>query len=376
MPRLPSRMRDRAESIARGQAAWDVPVARDASTVCLLRPAVAGADGVEVAGVEVFVMRRTTSMAFAAGMHVYPGGAVEVADSEVPLAGRADLHEVARRVSSDDPRALLAAAARETFEECGVLLAVTPDGLPAADDGELDADREALVAGEVAFTDVLARRGLVVDDAALVPFAHWVTPEVEDRRYDTRFFLAAVPVGQRARHVEGEADRSSWWRPADALSSYADGEMAMLPPTLAVMSMLAECPDVESALRLAARADVWPILPAPVLDATGEVRWHLVDARTREVYAIGEEPSASETDGVRLDLVEVGAMGDDRGGRRDGGEAGDGASPARESPASESPASESPEGESPGGVSDPGVHVDAVHVDGEGHAAGGVGAGV
>jgi 8-oxo-dGTP pyrophosphatase MutT (NUDIX family) len=237
-------------------------------------------------------------MAFAAGMHVYPGGAVEESDSRVPVAGRSDLDDVALRTSSADARALLVAAARETFEECGVLLAVTPDGASAVDDDDLDVDRLALVAGDLSFAEVLERRGLVVDDAALVPFAHWVTPEVEDRRYDTRFFLTAVPEGQHARHVEGEADRSTWWRPTEALSEYADGSMAMLPPTLAVMNMLAACPDVATALRLASGADVWPILPAPVIDDSGDVVWHLVNARTRAVFAIGEEPPASETDGV------------------------------------------------------------------------------
>jgi len=290
MPRLPNRMRDRAESFARGHATWDAPVPRDAATVCLLRE--------DESGVEVFVMRRTTSMAFAAGMHVYPGGAVEDSDAAVPLAGRSDLDDVALRTSSADARALLVAAARETYEECGVLLAVTPDGSPAVADDALDSDRLALVAGELSFVEVLVRRGLVVDDAALVPFAHWVTPEVEDRRYDTRFFMTAVPSGQHARHVEGEADRSTWWRPAEALSAYAEGSMAMLPPTLAVMNMLAACPDIATALRLAGRADMWPILPAPVLDESGDVVWHLINARTRAVFAIGEEPPASETDGV------------------------------------------------------------------------------
>jgi 8-oxo-dGTP pyrophosphatase MutT (NUDIX family) len=290
MPRLPSRMLERAESVARGLGTWTPPTARDAATVCLLREA--------DHGIEVFVMRRTTSMAFAAGMHVYPGGAVEESDSAVPVAGRAALVEVAARISSDDPRALIVAAARETFEECGVLLAVGTDGTPAYADDALDLEREALVAGELGFAELLARRGLVVDDAALVPFAHWVTPEVEDRRYDTRFFMTAVPEGQSARHVEGEADRSSWWRPYEALAAYADGGMAMLPPTLAVMHLLDTCPDVATALRRAAGADVWPILPAPAVGEDGAIVWRLVNERTRVALVDSDEPHASETDGV------------------------------------------------------------------------------
>ena len=283
-------MRERAESIARGETAWTPPPVRDAATVCLLR------DGAE--GLEVFLMRRTTSMAFAAGMHVYPGGAVEASDSLVPIAGRADLAVVAARTWSDDARALVAAAARETFEECGVLLAVDADGGPASVDDELEAERAALVTGDVTFVDLLVRRGLRVDDAAIVPFAHWVTPEVEDRRYDTRFFITVQPAGQEARYVAGEADRSAWWRPADALAASDEGRMAMLPPTVATLAALARQPDAASALAAAAAVDVAPILPAPYVDADGTVSWHLLHDRTRAVLRPGDEPPASETDGV------------------------------------------------------------------------------
>jgi 8-oxo-dGTP pyrophosphatase MutT (NUDIX family) len=288
--RLPQRMRERAESVARGESAWAVPAPRDAATVCVLRD---GADGLEV-----FLMRRTTSMAFAAGMHVYPGGAVEVSDSLVPLAGRADLDVVAARTFSDDPGAMLVAAARETFEECGVLIAVDADGMPADVDDALEAERAALDAGEVTFASILERRGLTVDDAAIVPFAHWVTPEVEDRRYDTRFFMTAQPAGQQAVYIAGESDRSAWWRPGDALAASGDGRMAMLPPTAATLAFLASYADAATALAAAATIDVAPILPAPYLEADGSVSWHLLHDRTREVLRLGAEPTASETDGV------------------------------------------------------------------------------
>ena len=288
--RLPQRMRERAESVARGETAWTVPVPRDAATVCVLRD---GADGLEV-----FLMRRTSSMAFAAGMHVYPGGAVEASDSHVPIAGRADLGVVAARTFSDDPRAMLVAAARETFEECGVLLAVDATGTTAAVDADLEAERAALDAGGVTFASILERRGLVVDDAAIVPFAHWVTPEVEDRRYDTRFFMTAQPAGQQAAYIAGESDRSAWWRPADALAASADGRMAMLPPTVATLALLTSYADAASALAAAAAVEIAPILPAPYLEADGSVSWHLLHDRTREVLRLGGEPTASETDGV------------------------------------------------------------------------------
>jgi 8-oxo-dGTP pyrophosphatase MutT (NUDIX family) len=288
--RLPPRMRERAESVARGESTWTVPVARDAATVCVLR------DG--TGGLEVFLMRRTTSMAFAAGMHVYPGGAVEASDSHVPVAGRADLAVVAARTFSDDPRAMLVAAARETFEECGVLIAVGPDGATAEVDDDLEAERAALDSGQVTFASILERRGLRVDDAAIVPFAHWVTPEVEDRRYDTRFFMTAQPAGQHAVYIAGESDRSAWWRPGDALAASAEGRMAMLPPTAATLALLASHADAASALEAAATVDMAPILPAPYLEPDGSISWRLLHDRTRAVLRSGGAPTASETDGV------------------------------------------------------------------------------
>jgi 8-oxo-dGTP pyrophosphatase MutT (NUDIX family) len=283
-------MRDRAAQVAYGGRTWEPPVARDACTVCLLRDTDAGP--------EVFLMRRTRSMAFAAGMHVYPGGALEDADDRVPLAGRADLAEVGARLTSDRPAALIAAAARETFEECGVLLALDAEGTTPTVALVSDADRDDVAEGRRAFADVLAAYGLVVDDAALVPFAHWVTPEVEDRRFDTRFFAAVLPEGQRAAQLGGEADRVAWWRPADALAEAYAGRMAMLPPTLATLAALEPYATAAEALDAVRGLDVVPLLPHPFPAGGGEVVWHLVHDRTRAVLDGVDQPHASETDGV------------------------------------------------------------------------------
>ena len=263
---------------------------RNASTIALLRDT--------AAGIEVFLMRRQRSMAFAAGMHVYPGGAVETSDSLVPLTHTTDLDDVARRLSTDDPVSIVAAAARETFEECGVLLAVDDDGRPVVLDDELEHEREELAAGRLRFADLLRARGLRVDGEMLVPFAHWVTPEAEERRYDTRFLAARLPDGQEATERGGEADRVAWWRPADALDSFRAGETAMLPPTVATLAELAQHATVEDALRRLRRLDVVPLLPAPYLADDGSIGWRLVHDRTREVVAPVDEPHASETDGV------------------------------------------------------------------------------
>jgi hypothetical protein len=193
---------------------------------------------------------------------------------------------------------MLVAAARETFEECGVLIAVDRDGVPAVVDDRLESDRAALDASEVTFASILERRALRVDDAAIVPFAHWVTPEVEDRRFDTRFFMTAQPEGQQAVYIAGESDRSAWWRPSDALAASAEGRMAMLPPTAATLALLAGHPTAASALAAGAALEVVPILPAPHLEPDGSVSWRLLHDRTRAVLRLGGEPAASETDGV------------------------------------------------------------------------------
>jgi 8-oxo-dGTP pyrophosphatase MutT (NUDIX family) len=276
----------RVDSLAAGDGAWTAPVPRDASTVCLLR------DG--DSGLEVFMLRRVTTMTFAAGMHVYPGGAVEVSDAEVRTADRVTDEWLGSRVSSDRPRAVLVAAARETFEECGVLLAVDAAGRPAAPDPSWDADREALVAGARPFGDLLTTRGLVVDDSALVPFAHWVTPAIEDRRYDTRFFAAVVPANQDARHVGGEADLSAWWNPAAALTAYAEGRMPMWPPTISTMRFLAECGSALEAMDAAAAARVTPLLPESYRNADGSVSVRLVNAREGVLVVEGEEYDHTE----------------------------------------------------------------------------------
>lgn len=267
----------RVDSLVAGDGAWAPPHPRDAASVVLLR------DGEP--GLEVFMLRRVSTMAFAAGMHVFPGGAIEASDSSVPTAARVDDAELDSRTWSDRGRAVVVAAARETFEECGVLLAVDAAGRPAAYDGSLEADRAALLRDEISFAEVLGRRGLRVDDSALVPFAHWVTPEIEDRRFDARFLVAVQPAAQQARHVGGEAERSAWWHPATALEAYAEGLMPMWPPQLAVMRFLAAFPSAADAVDAARGVAVVPRMPESYRDDAGGLSVRLVHARTREVLA-------------------------------------------------------------------------------------------
>jgi 8-oxo-dGTP pyrophosphatase MutT (NUDIX family) len=272
---LPPSLEARARSYLSGAASPARP--RDAATVALVRDTDAGP--------EVYLLRRVTSMAFAAGMHVFPGGGVDERDDDPTLGWVGPAAPWwAERLSCPVglARALVCAAVRETFEESGVLLAgesaqtVVDD--TSGDDWE--ADRQALIERRVPLRDVLHGRGLSLRADLLRPWAHWITPEFEERRYDTKFFVAAVPRGQRTRHVSGEADRVAWLRPADALARHREGDLAMLPPTVAVLASLAEHPDVASVLDHAPR--IVPMLPRPVLtdgDRLGLVVEERVDLR-------------------------------------------------------------------------------------------------
>jgi 8-oxo-dGTP pyrophosphatase MutT (NUDIX family) len=138
-------------------------------------------------------------------------------------------------------RALVCAAVRETFEEAGVLLAGAPDGGPVADPSgpSWEADRAALVAGDVTLAELMSRRGLVLRADLLVPWARWITPEGEPRRFDARFFAAALPAGQVATGHAAESDRIEWLRPADAIESARAGQISLLPPTATTLHEVA-----------------------------------------------------------------------------------------------------------------------------------------
>jgi 8-oxo-dGTP pyrophosphatase MutT (NUDIX family) len=234
-----SELEELARAFARGDKVPSEP--RHASTVVLLRDAAGGP--------EAYLLRRVKGMAFAGGMHVFPGGSVDPddEDAEIGWAGPSAAEWGAWFGASPGlARALVCAAVRETFEECGVLLAGESADhlLEDVSSDEWEAERVALEAREQSLSQLLARRGLVLRADLLRPFAHWITPEVEPKRFDTRFFLAEMPAGQACRHVGGEADERVWARPQAAI----DQGLRMLPPTHNSLQQLAGYLDVRSAL--------------------------------------------------------------------------------------------------------------------------------
>lgn len=236
---------------------------RPASTVILLRDTAAGP--------EVYLLRRQRTMAFAAGMTVFPGGRVDGGDASVAdsWAGPSPAWFADRMgCSAESAAAYVAAAVRETFEESGVLLA-GPSATSVVGDttgGDWEADRVALEAGDLRFADFLHRRGLVVRADLLGAWAHWITPEFEPRRYDTRFFVAALPVGQLTRDVTSESDQVAWMRPADAVTAVESGELLMLPPTYVCCRDLAPYDDVAAILTAAGSRTIHPVLPTVRID--------------------------------------------------------------------------------------------------------------
>jgi hypothetical protein len=163
-------------------------------------------------------------------------------------------------------RALVCAAVRETFEESGVLLAgPAVDAVVADTTGAAwEADRQALLDRTVSLAELLERRELVLRSDLLRAWAHWITPEFEPRRFDTRFFVAAVPDGQRARDVSGEADQAVWMSVASAVGGFESGVLPMLPPTIVALRELAAYSTVAEVLE--ADMTVTTLMPRAVIE--------------------------------------------------------------------------------------------------------------
>jgi len=222
---------------------------RPAATVVLLRPGAGGP--------EVLLTRRPSTMAFAADMYVFPGGAVDPADDDPRLAARSVITpEVARATLGGDlgaPEALARyiAALRELFEEAGVLLAE-----PALDASTARSAREALLAGRSTLPDLADALDLRLRTDLLAPIGHWTTPPIMARRFDTRFFVAELPDEAEATFETDEIVGYRWGTPRAALDAMAAGDLAMWVPTSATLQQLEHVSGLEEIRRR--------IVPGPV----------------------------------------------------------------------------------------------------------------
>ncbi|TQF73310.1 NUDIX hydrolase [Rhodococcus spelaei] len=259
----------------------DVPP-KDASTVILVRDSASGP--------EVFLLRRVGGMAFAGGMTVFPGGGVDPQDAEADVAWTGPpVSWWAERFGVDEAKAkaLVCAAVRETFEECGVLLAgPTAETVVADTTGYADA-RRRLEARELSFSEFLASENLVLRADLLRPWANWITPVGEHRRYDTRFFVAAAPTGQVADGATSEAEEVAWQTPEQAVADWSQGRTMLLPPTWTQLRSIDQFDSVADVL--AAQPEIPAILPT-LYEEDGSLRVRFPGQEP--YYAAGMHPWA------------------------------------------------------------------------------------
>lgn len=220
---------------------------------------------------EICFVRRHGNSAFMANAWVFPGGRLDVLDRDVRALERVRGLDPGRLLGRmhgvsdpDEALGLAICALRETFEEAGVLLATARDGR-GPDRAALAEARVALNAGTRSFPAILDELDLWLDGGALTYFDHWITPPVERRRYDTRFFVARAPADQEAAHDAAETTDAWWADPTRALSRHASSEdFALSPPTFWIVGDLADRADLGDVERWAAAREVPPVRPAVV----------------------------------------------------------------------------------------------------------------
>ena len=222
-------------------------------------------------GLEVFLIKRHGLSDVLGGAYVFPGGKVDAADAHLDADKHLDQTQHALQTGLNEPElspgsasAIFVAAAREAFEESGILF--VQEASPAQ---TLQA-REMLREG-VTFDAALARTGLRLDTRSLLPWSRWITPKmpsVMNKRFDTRFFVAAVPPQQTARHDDHEATESIWLTPRAALVQYWEREIELAPPQIMSLAHLNRHTSVSSVLE-AARQQQPPVIQPEPFDRDG-----------------------------------------------------------------------------------------------------------
>jgi 8-oxo-dGTP pyrophosphatase MutT (NUDIX family) len=216
------------------------------------------------------------------GAYVFPGGRLDDADADPELAScvggfcAADAKHLIQEKDLPETTAfgLFIAAIRETFEEAGVLLARDTRGsvvdLSAPETAaRFSAYRLELHEGRLALSELIRQEGLLLAPDLLVPYSHWITPEIEPRRFDTRFFLARLPEGQVPAHDRMELTESRWMNPAVALEEHAARRIVLMPPTLMTIEELLTFPDTGQLFDAARYRPIFTILPEAFRTADG-----------------------------------------------------------------------------------------------------------
>lgn len=245
------------EKVAAG--AFTPAATRPAATVLLVR------DG--AAAPEVLLLRRHGRSGFAADAWVFPGGVVDAADRDLSIVDRLDgptPSEWAARLGLDDPAeavGYVVAAIREAFEETGILLARDASGAAAPADEALEVARRALLTDVIGMREVVLNQDLRLAGDGVLYVAHWITPEPEPRRYDTRFFLARAEADAVCVPHQEEMTDSVWITAADAVRHFEEGGLRLLPPTIHTLRRLADHASVAAIFAALADAPVPAIMP-------------------------------------------------------------------------------------------------------------------
>ena len=242
-------------------------VFKDASTVILVRPAKAG-------GWEIIIARRNQKQAFMAGAYVFPGGQLEETDSDPQLENyikTADLFEPCRLLQDNNlpiekARGLFIAAIRETFEEAGILLGgkTTGNFVSFYDENVLkrfNNYRRKLSASQITLVEIARREKILLFPDTLIPYAHWITPEFEKMRFNTRFFLAELPPCQTPVADAVELMESLWVTPQKALEMQREQKILLMPPTLKTIEELAAFRDIDELFSATKKKIIYPIPP-------------------------------------------------------------------------------------------------------------------
>jgi 8-oxo-dGTP pyrophosphatase MutT (NUDIX family) len=245
--------------------------AKPAATIALLRDS--------PSRMEILLLRRDRSASFVPGAYVFPGGRVDRADWMKKTLARVDgltPETAADRLGLADTNppaiAYYVAALREAFEETGILIGVGPNSEApptAAEDANIEVLRNGLMEGHVSFTEALEQLSCRIDGSSIEYLAHWITPEREPRRFDTRFFAARVQADTKPMFDPREMTDAVWVTPQDAISRNQAGTLPMIFPTISTLQQLADYATAEDALREIGNASIPTVLPRLIITEKG-----------------------------------------------------------------------------------------------------------
>ena len=242
-------------------------VIKDAATVILIRPSKSG-------DWEIFLARRHRNQTFMAGAYVFPGGQLEETDNDLLLENyikTTDVFDPCRllqdsNLSGEKARGFFIAAIRETFEEAGIFLGgkTTGNFVSFHDERVLkrfNDYRHQLNASQIILMEIAQKEEISFFPDTLIPYAHWITPDFEKKRFSARFFLAKLPPGQTPVADAMELTVSLWITPQKALEMHREQKIILMPPTFKTIEELSAFKDIDELFSATKTKIIYPILP-------------------------------------------------------------------------------------------------------------------